>query len=120
MSVELKVPSVGESITEVQVGEWLKAEGLARGVPRGAVAAEKQRVAYYAGAPFLPLPSAGVEQVGLYLQATGARFLIVDDRHLERSRSLREAARDELRLVHRADAGGGSAGVYAVPELVVP
>jgi 2-oxoglutarate dehydrogenase E2 component (dihydrolipoamide succinyltransferase) len=27
MTVELKVPSVGESITEVQIGEWLKKEG---------------------------------------------------------------------------------------------
>ncbi len=27
MRVELKVPKVGESITEVQVGDWLKAEG---------------------------------------------------------------------------------------------
>ena len=27
MAVELKVPSVGESITEVQIGEWLKQEG---------------------------------------------------------------------------------------------
>jgi 2-oxoglutarate dehydrogenase E2 component (dihydrolipoamide succinyltransferase) len=27
MAIELKVPSVGESITEVQMGEWLKAEG---------------------------------------------------------------------------------------------
>jgi 2-oxoglutarate dehydrogenase E2 component (dihydrolipoamide succinyltransferase) len=27
MSVEIKVPAVGESITEVQLGEWLKAEG---------------------------------------------------------------------------------------------
>jgi 2-oxoglutarate dehydrogenase E2 component (dihydrolipoamide succinyltransferase) len=27
MSIELKVPSVGESITEVQIGEWRKAEG---------------------------------------------------------------------------------------------
>jgi 2-oxoglutarate dehydrogenase E2 component (dihydrolipoamide succinyltransferase) len=27
MAVELKVPSAGESITEVQIGEWLKAEG---------------------------------------------------------------------------------------------
>jgi 2-oxoglutarate dehydrogenase E2 component (dihydrolipoamide succinyltransferase) len=27
MSVELKVPSVGESITEVVIGEWLKSEG---------------------------------------------------------------------------------------------
>jgi 2-oxoglutarate dehydrogenase E2 component (dihydrolipoamide succinyltransferase) len=31
MAVELRVPEVGESITEVQIGEWLKAEGdLAR------------------------------------------------------------------------------------------
>jgi 2-oxoglutarate dehydrogenase E2 component (dihydrolipoamide succinyltransferase) len=27
MPIELKIPSVGESITEVQIGEWLKAEG---------------------------------------------------------------------------------------------
>jgi 2-oxoglutarate dehydrogenase E2 component (dihydrolipoamide succinyltransferase) len=27
MSIELKVPAVGESITEVQIGEWFKAEG---------------------------------------------------------------------------------------------
>src|SRR5688500_15073513 len=27
MSVDLKVPPVGESITEVQIGEWLKNEG---------------------------------------------------------------------------------------------
>jgi 2-oxoglutarate dehydrogenase E2 component (dihydrolipoamide succinyltransferase) len=27
MSIELKVPSVGESITDVQIGEWLKREG---------------------------------------------------------------------------------------------
>jgi 2-oxoglutarate dehydrogenase E2 component (dihydrolipoamide succinyltransferase) len=27
MTIELKVPPVGESITEVQIGEWLKAEG---------------------------------------------------------------------------------------------
>jgi 2-oxoglutarate dehydrogenase E2 component (dihydrolipoamide succinyltransferase) len=27
MSVELKIPSAGESISEVQIGEWRKAEG---------------------------------------------------------------------------------------------
>ena len=31
MSIELKVPSVGESITEVEIGEWLKKEGDAVG-----------------------------------------------------------------------------------------
>ncbi|MCA9639405.1 MAG: dihydrolipoamide succinyltransferase, partial [Myxococcales bacterium] len=29
MAVELKVPEVGESITEVQIGEWLKKVGEA-------------------------------------------------------------------------------------------
>jgi 2-oxoglutarate dehydrogenase E2 component (dihydrolipoamide succinyltransferase) len=27
MSIELKVPEVGESISEVEIGEWLKKEG---------------------------------------------------------------------------------------------
>jgi 2-oxoglutarate dehydrogenase E2 component (dihydrolipoamide succinyltransferase) len=27
MSIELKVPEVGESVTEVFIGEWLKSEG---------------------------------------------------------------------------------------------
>ncbi len=27
MAIELKVPTVGESITEVQIGKWLKGEG---------------------------------------------------------------------------------------------
>src|SRR5262245_12986800 len=27
MAIELKVPAVGESITEVEIGDWLKAEG---------------------------------------------------------------------------------------------
>src|SRR5690348_12448987 len=27
MSIELKIPEVGESITEVEIGGWLKAEG---------------------------------------------------------------------------------------------
>ncbi len=29
MAVELKVPAVGESISEVQIGQWLKGEGQA-------------------------------------------------------------------------------------------
>lgn len=29
MTIELKVPAVGESITEVEIGDWLKTEGAA-------------------------------------------------------------------------------------------
>ena len=27
MPIEIKIPAVGESITEVQISEWLKSEG---------------------------------------------------------------------------------------------
>jgi 2-oxoglutarate dehydrogenase E2 component (dihydrolipoamide succinyltransferase) len=27
MAIELKIPSVGESVTEVEIGQWLKSEG---------------------------------------------------------------------------------------------
>ncbi|HEY6106600.1 MAG TPA: biotin/lipoyl-containing protein, partial [Anaeromyxobacteraceae bacterium] len=53
--VELKVPSLGESITQAQVGAWLKQEGdLVRAdEPVVEVESEKATVA-------LPAPTAGV------------------------------------------------------------
>ena len=44
MSVELRVPPVGESITEVAVGEWLKAEGDYVGVDEAVVVVETDKV----------------------------------------------------------------------------
>ena len=54
MSVELKVPSVGESITEVQVGEWLKAPGDAVELDEPIVVIETDKVTVE-----LPAPAAG-------------------------------------------------------------
>ena len=55
MAVELKVPSVGESITEVEVGEWLKSEGesVDRDEPVVELESDKATVE-------LPAPAAGV------------------------------------------------------------
>jgi 2-oxoglutarate dehydrogenase E2 component (dihydrolipoamide succinyltransferase) len=55
MPIELKVPPVGESITEVQIGEWLKAEGDAVSRDEVIVKIETDKVTVD-----LPAPSTGV------------------------------------------------------------
>jgi 2-oxoglutarate dehydrogenase E2 component (dihydrolipoamide succinyltransferase) len=54
MSVELKVPQVGESITEVQIGDWLKSEGDAVASDEAVVVIETDKVTVE-----LPAPAAG-------------------------------------------------------------
>src|SRR5512138_357151 len=55
MSIPLKVPSLGESVTQATVGAWLKQEGdaVAADEPLVEVESEKATVA-------LPAPAAGV------------------------------------------------------------
>ncbi len=54
MTIELKVPSVGESITEVEIGSWLKTEGdtVAKDEPVAMIETEKATME-------LPAPVAG-------------------------------------------------------------
>jgi 2-oxoglutarate dehydrogenase E2 component (dihydrolipoamide succinyltransferase) len=54
MSFELKVPQVGESITEVQIGDWLKKEGDAVASDEAVVVIETDKVTVE-----LPAPAAG-------------------------------------------------------------
>ena len=55
MAVELKVPSVGESISEVEIGNWLKNKGefVAKDEPVVTLESEKATVE-------LPAPVAGI------------------------------------------------------------
>src|SRR5512135_852119 len=55
MALELKVPSLGESVTQAQVGQWLKKEGdaVALDEPVVEVESEKATVA-------VPAPASGV------------------------------------------------------------
>ena len=54
MPIELKVPSVGESITEVQLGDWLKKPGELARADEGLVVIETDKVTVE-----LPAPGAG-------------------------------------------------------------
>jgi 2-oxoglutarate dehydrogenase E2 component (dihydrolipoamide succinyltransferase) len=55
MAIELKVPAVGESITEVEIGDWLKHEGDAIEKDENVVALESEKATVE-----LPAPVAGV------------------------------------------------------------
>jgi len=54
MAIELKVPSVGESITEVQIGDWLVSEGQSVAKEDAVVVIETDKVTVE-----LPAPAAG-------------------------------------------------------------
>jgi 2-oxoglutarate dehydrogenase E2 component (dihydrolipoamide succinyltransferase) len=54
MAVELKIPSVGESITEIEIGQWLKTEGDAVNKDENLVAIESEKATVE-----LPAPVAG-------------------------------------------------------------
>ena len=78
------------------------------------MAAEKQRTAYYAGAPFVRFPRSDEGPVLDYLAATGARYPVVETERLDRDPALRQAARDGMRLLHTAHGEGRRVSVYAV------
>lgn len=66
MAIELKVPEVGESITEVQIGAWKKREGDAVAMDESVVEIESDKATVD-----LPAPAAGT--IGRILKASGER-----------------------------------------------
>jgi 2-oxoglutarate dehydrogenase E2 component (dihydrolipoamide succinyltransferase) len=54
MAIELKIPSVGESVTEVEIGQWLKAEGDTVAKDENVVTLESEKATVE-----LPAPSEG-------------------------------------------------------------
>lgn len=69
MPVELKVPSVGESITEVQLGDWLKQPGETARADEGLVVIETDKVTVE-----LPAPANGV--IVKQLKGRGEKALV--------------------------------------------
>ncbi len=71
MPIELKVPSVGESITEVEIGDWLKTEGDAVQKDENIVALESEKATVE-----LPAPAAG--KLSKILKRKGEKAAIGD------------------------------------------
>ena len=69
MALELKVPTVGESITEVMVGTWKKREGEAVAIDESVVEIESDKATVE-----LPAPAAGT--VSKILKASGEKAVV--------------------------------------------
>ena len=54
MATELKIPQIGESITEVEIGDWLKREGESVAKDENVVTIESEKATIE-----LPAPNAG-------------------------------------------------------------
>ena len=92
MAIELKVPAVGESITEVEIGDWLKAKGdtVKKDEPVVTLESEKATVE-------LPAPVSGtISQVLKKKGETAAigeviAYIEKDDAAIDRRRAAEEA-----------------------------
>ena len=96
-----------------QIAHQRAAEWLASREP-GPIAAEKQRIAYFAGAPYVRFPHPEAAPVLAQLKATGARYLVVSQERLAADPELRRATREGMRHIHTAEARGHRALVFAI------
>src|ERR1700759_3760833 len=71
MSIELKIPEVGESVREVQIGRWLKHEGDVVALDENVVELETDKASME-----LPAPAAGV--LGKILKREGEMVTVGD------------------------------------------
>ncbi|HEY3915107.1 MAG TPA: 2-oxoglutarate dehydrogenase complex dihydrolipoyllysine-residue succinyltransferase [Verrucomicrobiae bacterium] len=69
MAIELKIPSVGESVTEVEIGQWLKSEGDAVTKDENVVTLESEKASVD-----LPSPVDGI--LGKILKRTGDKAAV--------------------------------------------
>ncbi len=99
-----------DALPERRAAEWLRdhAEGP------GAVAARKRRVAYYAGAPLVPVPRAPLPQLLEYLRRSHARYLIIEEETLAELTGASGDALEGLRLLHREGEAAHRAAVFEV------
>ncbi|MBW2272619.1 MAG: glycosyltransferase family 39 protein [Deltaproteobacteria bacterium] len=105
------------SLGQRRAAEWLREQPHTS----GAVAAGHLRIAYYAGETFVPIPAGGEgEDILIYLQKRGVRYLIIDDKRLQELGGLREAVGRELRLLHRSETRGDDVAVYRVADREAP
>ena len=97
-----------ESLREA--AEWLEAQTP----PPRRVAAQKLRVAYYAGAEYVPLPSGLDAPIVARLRAEGVGWVVIDERGLGDHLGLEAGLGDWLRRVHLVERRGVRAWVLEV------
>jgi hypothetical protein len=103
-------PERSEALAERRAAEWVREHDAEPGF----VVAARRRVAYYAGARWAALPRTLDAGTFEEMRRIGVRYVILDDAKRAQVSGLAEAEASRLRLVHRAEAGGRSASVWAL------
>jgi hypothetical protein len=98
-----------EGLAERRAAEWLREHDPAPDL----VAARRRRVAYYAGARYVPIPGEASGRLDA-LRRSGARYLVLDDAKLGLYPGLDAAVPRMLQPLHQAHAAGRAASVYAL------
>jgi hypothetical protein len=96
--------------------EWLKENQAAV----GPVASQKRRTAYYAGAPFVPIPDGRDGQIERQLRGRGTRWLVIDAAKLGDHRGLAEGIGRWLDPVHSERLGAQEILVLEVTRPPAP
>lgn len=110
MPVELKVPKVGESIVEVEIGEWLKHEGEAIGVDEIVVMLDSEKTTVE-----LPSPVAGT--LGKILKTQGQSAAIGEViAYIEESQTVKRRATAKAVLAEAATPPPASPSAEPLPE----
>ncbi|HEV7927435.1 MAG TPA: 2-oxoglutarate dehydrogenase complex dihydrolipoyllysine-residue succinyltransferase [Verrucomicrobiae bacterium] len=105
MAIELKVPSVGESITEIEIGQWLKAEGDIVNKDENVVALESEKATVE-----LPAPASGT--LSRIVKRKGDKALVGEViAYLEPS----QKSKDETRIVRKAEKAPTTSPPAAAP-----
>ncbi len=110
MALELKVPSVGESITEIEIGQWLKGEGDLVNKDENIVALESEKATVE-----LPAPASGT--LSRIVKRKGEKALVGEViAYLEPS----QKSKDETRIVRKSEKAASAPAPAPAPPPTPP
>jgi 2-oxoglutarate dehydrogenase E2 component (dihydrolipoamide succinyltransferase) len=110
MAVELKVPSLGESITEIEIGQWLKAEGDLVNKDENVVALESEKATVE-----LPAPASGT--LSRIVKRKGEKALVGEViAYLEPA----QKSKDETRIVRKPEKAASAPASGPAPAPTPP
>ncbi|MHC4377450.1 MAG: 2-oxoglutarate dehydrogenase complex dihydrolipoyllysine-residue succinyltransferase [Planctomycetota bacterium] len=113
MAIELKVPEVGESVTEVQIGSWLKNEGDGIASDEALVEIESDKATVEVPAPTSGVVTKILKQAG-EMAEVGEVIALLEEGEAPASSGSAASAPAEQVATAAAAAGGGQGGATHV------
>ncbi len=120
MAIELKVPEVGESVTEVQIGAWLKREGDGIASDEALVEIESDKATVEVPAPTSGVVSKILKQAGETAEVGEVIALLEEGEAPASAQGSGGASETEVAATASAAAGGGQGESRGEASHVMP